>query len=138
MLGFCMLNPSTADASRDDPTIRRCIGFARAWGYGGVEIVNLFALRATEPRVLRQARDRVGAHNDRQILAAARRVDTMVVAWGIHGALAGRDREVLALLSQRIRLLILGRTRHGLPRHPLYLRRDVRPRALGASSRRAA
>jgi hypothetical protein len=133
-----MLNPSTADAVRDDPTIRRCIGFARRWGYGGVEVVNLFAFRASDPRALRGAPDPVGEKNDRHLASVARRVDAMVVAWGVHGALAARDREVLTLLSRWARLLALGWTRSGSPRHPLYLRRDVRPRPLSSASRSAA
>ncbi len=127
VIAFCMLNPSTADAERDDPTIRRCIGFARAWGRGGVEVVNLFALRATDPISLRDSSDPVGSENDRAIAAAARRARAVVIAWGMHGMLGARDREVLALLSRRTRLLCLGWTVQGQPRHPLYLRRDVQP-----------
>ena len=138
VVGFCLLNPSTADADRNDPTIRRCIGFARAWGYGGVEVVNLFAFRATDPRELRRATDAVGRANDRHLAAAARRVDAMVVAWGVHGAWQSRDRDALALLSRWTRPLALGWTRSGAPRHPLYLRRDVRPRALASVARSAA
>ena len=137
VVGFCMLNPSTADASRDDPTIRRCIGFARAWGYGGVEVVNIFALRATEPSRLRSARDRIGPGNDAALVAAAARVDVLVIAWGVHGTLLERDRTVLALLN-RTRLLALGWTRSGQPRHPLYVRRDARPFAIASASRSAA
>ena len=134
VIGFCMLNPSTAAASRDDPTIRRCVGFARAWGYGGVEVVNLFALRATEPSRLRSARDPIGPGNDAALVAAAARVDVLVIAWGVHGTLLERDRTVLALLS-RTRLLALGWTRSGAPRHPLYLRRDTRPFAIASAAR---
>ena len=132
------MNPSTADASSDDPTIRRCVGFARAWGYGGIEVVNLFGLCGTEPRALRSARDPIGEDNDAYLRATARRVDALVLAWGTHGTLRGRDREVLALLSRSRRLLVLGWTRSGQPRHPLYLRRDVRPIAVRRVSRFAA
>jgi len=123
-IAFCMLNPSTADARRDDPTIRRCIAFARDWGYGGVEVVNIFALRATDPRALRSARDPVGPRNDAFMLRAAAR-SPVVIAWGIHGALRDRGSTALRLFGPRARLLALGRTRSGAPRHPLYLRRDV-------------
>ena len=123
-IAFCMLNLSTADARRDDPTIRRCIGFARDWGYGGVEVVNIFALRATDPRALRSARDPVGPRNDAFMLRAAAR-SPVVIAWGIHGALRDRGSTVLRLFGPRARLLALGRTRSGAPRHPLHLRRDV-------------
>jgi hypothetical protein len=123
-IAFCMLNPSTADARRDDPTIRRCIGFARHWGYGGIEVVNIFALRATDPRALRSARDPVGPRNDAFMLRAAAE-SPIVIAWGVHGALRDREATALQLLGPRARLLALGRTRSGAPRHPLYLRRDT-------------
>jgi|SRR5690349_11377452 len=127
---FIMLNPSTAGARQDDPTIRRCIGFARAWGFARMDVVNLFALRATHPADLRRARDPVGAGNDRAIAAAARRADLVVAAWGVHGALAARDRAVRALLADRP-LHCLGVTRAGHPRHPLYLPAATRPVRLG-------
>jgi hypothetical protein len=123
-IAFCMLNPSTADARRDDPTIRRCIGFAREWGYGGIEVVNIFALRATDPRRLRSSRDPVGPRNDAFMLRAAAR-SPVVIAWGVHGALRDRGTEALKLFGAGSRLLALGRTRSGAPRHPLYLRRDA-------------
>jgi hypothetical protein len=123
-IAFCMLNPSTADARRNDPTIRRCMGFARDWGYGGIEVVNIFALRATDPRDLRSARDPVGPRNDAFMLRAAGR-SPVVIAWGVHGALRDRGAEALGLLAPRTRLLALGRTRSGAPRHPLYLRHDA-------------
>jgi hypothetical protein len=121
-----MLNPSTADAERDDPTIRRCGGFARAWGFGAMTVVNLFALRATDPARLRRARDPIGRDNDRHIAEAAAGADALVLAWGIHGALRDRDRAVLALLSE-LRPSCLGLTRGGHPRHPLYLPRAAAP-----------
>jgi hypothetical protein len=124
-IAFCMLNPSTADARRDDPTIRRCIGFARGWGYGGIEVVNIFALRATDPRDLRSADDPIGPRNDAFMLRAAA-LSPVVIAWGVHGALRDRGANALRLFGPRARLLVLGRTRSGAPRHPLYLRRDVK------------
>lgn len=133
-----MLNPSTADERSDDPTIRRCIGFARDWGYGGVEIVNLFALRATDPRELRDAGDPVGPRNDAYVVRTAERSALVVLAWGSHGGLRARDTQVLALLSPRARLLALGWTRARKPRHPLYLRRDVRPIVVAGGRRSAA
>ncbi|MGH2451997.1 MAG: DUF1643 domain-containing protein [Candidatus Limnocylindria bacterium] len=127
LIAFCMLNPSAADERSDDPTIRRCIGYARDWGYGGVEIVNLFALRATDPRELWDARDPVGRGNDVYVIEAAQRSEAVVIAWGVHGAFRSRGAAALDLLSPRARLLALGWTRAGEPRHPLYQRRDVRP-----------
>jgi hypothetical protein len=138
LVAFCMLNPSTADERSDDPTIRRCIGFARDWGYGGVDIVNLFALRATDPRELRDARDPVGPWNDDHVIDAAERSALVVVAWGSHGAFRARDAEVLEVLSPRARLRALGWTQARQPRHPLYLRRDVRPIAVAGDRRSVA
>lgn len=137
-IAFCMLNPSTADECVDDPTIRRCIGFARAWGYGGVEIVNLFALRATDPRELRRARDPVGDDNRIHVLAIAAKTAAMVIAWGAEGALREQGAQTLEVLSPRARLLALGWTQAGEPRHPLYLRRDLRPFVVAARRRSVA
>ena len=116
------LNPSTADHEVDDPTTRRCVGFAKAWGCGGLVLVNLFALRSTDPRRLRDHDDPVGAMNDRFLAAALDAAgDRPVVAcWGVRGTLRGRDAEVLALFGDRP-VQCFGRTRDGHPRHPLYL-----------------
>jgi hypothetical protein len=121
---FCMLNPSTADALRDDPTIRRCIGFARSWGYGSLEVINLFAYRATSPGELRAADDPVGPQNDWHIGQAAGRASLIIVAWGAHGSFLARDVPVAERLAGA---LCLGMTRTGYPRHPLYVRGDTRP-----------
>jgi hypothetical protein len=137
-IAFCMLNPSTADEHVDDPTIRRCIGFARDWGYGGVEIVNIFALRATNPRELRRAHDPIGRANNAHVIEVAQHSAAVVIAWGVHGALLARGAAAFRLLSPRARLLALGWTRAGEPRHPLYLRRDVRPIDVAAGRRFAA
>jgi hypothetical protein len=127
-LAFILLNPSTADGERDDPTVRRCIGFARRWGFSSLEVVNLFALRATQPAALRGAADPVGPENDGHLLAAAGRADRVVLAWGIHGKWRGREGEVLRLLRESRRgLSCLGLTREGHPRHVLYLPALARP-----------
>jgi hypothetical protein len=126
-VAFVMLNPSTADGERDDPTLRRCIRFARDWGFGSMEIVNLFSLRARSPRRLRRAADPVGPENDRHLLAAATRARRIVAAWGIHGALGARDLAVMRILGARRRLHCLGTTAAGHPRHPLYLAADTLP-----------
>jgi len=115
---FVMLNPSTADATLDDPTIRRCIGFSRFWGCGSVEVVNLFALRSTDPRALLSAADPVGAENDQHIREASTSALVVVAAWGAHGALLNRDRKVMRLLDSP---QCLGVTSAGFPRHPLYV-----------------
>ena len=125
---FVMLNPSTADDLRDDPTIRRCVGFARRWRAPAVEVVNLYALRATDPRDLFAHPAPIGPDNDRTIADAAARAAVIVVAWGVHGA---RDRErtarVIELLGARD-VSCLGVTGGGDPRHPLYLSSRARRR----------
>ena len=115
---FVALNPSTANATHDDPTIRRCIGYARAWGCDGVYVVNLFAYCATEPRVLRAQPEPVGIRNDHYLRKLARGAHIIVAAWGVHGTHLGRDRQVRALLPP---LHCLRLTRAGHPAHPLYL-----------------
>jgi hypothetical protein len=124
VLVFVMLNPSTADASVDDPTIRKCVGFAKRNGYGGILVVNLFAYRATEPRDLWRAAqeiDIVGPKNDEWILEATYGRPT-VLAWGAQARGWKRPDEVTAMLQVMDRsLFVLGRTIDGIPRHPLML-----------------
>jgi hypothetical protein len=121
---FVMLNPSTADAERDDPTIRRCLAFAKAWGYSSLVVCNLFALRATDPRELLGAADPIGPDGDVS-LAAARNADLVIAAWGAWVPF-GRDQQALWLL-RRTPLYCLGLTKQGYPRHPLYCRSDLQP-----------
>lgn len=115
---WIMLNPSTADAFKDDATICVVVGRSRRAGWGSLVIVNLFAYRATEPKALRSAADPVGPENDVHIAGAVRRAAVVVVAWGTQGAYLGRDRAVLGTLIGR-ELLSVGRTKDGHPRHPL-------------------
>jgi hypothetical protein len=122
---FIMLNPSTADATRNDPTIRRCIGFALRWQCDLLQVLNLFALRATQPNDMKRASDPVGPDNLRwfeRVLAKDTAANHLVVcAWGVHGAHRGQDQIVLRWLKdQGITPLALGCTRDGHPRHPLY------------------
>ncbi len=131
---FILLNPSTADARRDDPTVRRCAAFARRWGFGAVEVVNLFALRSTAPQALWEAADPVGPANDRQIRAAARRARRIVAGWGAPrggGPVSARAAAVAAALGPAHPLLCLGRTASGAPRHPLYLPAPTPPEPWG-------
>ena len=125
-VGFVMLNPSTADAERDDATIRRCIGYAQRWGYGSLEAVNLFAYRSTDPRQLRLVEDPVGPENDRHLLALRGRCSLLVAAWGNWGNLLRRGEGVLELLSSHP-LHCLGTTRAGHPLHPLHQRGNLVP-----------
>lgn len=121
-LGFLMLNPSTADASVDDPTIRRCMAFARRDGYGGIIVANLFALRSTDPKLLGKHPDPVGRENDAWIGQLRATCTTVVAAWGGNPTHV-RAHEVRALFGEHA-LSCLGVTKEGHPRHPLYVRGD--------------
>lgn len=127
MATFLMCNPSIADGTVNDPTIRRCIGFAKSWGCGGLYVGNAYALRSTDPKGLWVATDPVGPKNDDYLQGLATRAWShggwpLVAAWG---SIVKPDRvaQVLALPCMD-RLQALGVTKHGAPRHPLYLRSD--------------
>jgi hypothetical protein len=122
---FVGLNPSTADAHRDDPTIRRCIGFANSWGFGSVIVANLFAYRTPHPKLLRAAPNPIGPRNDRWLRTLATDAGLVVAAWGADGEYLRRATEVSARLGD---CRCLGLTASGAPRHPLYVRKDVLPR----------
>lgn len=125
---FVMLNPSTADAFRLDPTVRRCMGFAKRWGYGTLLVGNAFALRSTDPKALYEAADPVGPANDEQLRLIGERAHLVIAAWGNHGALGARGPAVMRILRTE-RLAHLGFTKAGQPRHPLYVRADTKPEA---------
>ncbi|MBK6486993.1 MAG: DUF1643 domain-containing protein [Gemmatimonadetes bacterium] len=119
---FIALNPSTADATRDDPTMRRCIAFAKRWGFGGMSVGNIFAFRATRPADMKAEPSPIGRANDRWLQRLAAESPVVVAAWGSHGAWMGRDARVLQLLGA---VDCLGVTASGAPRHPLYVRGDT-------------
>jgi hypothetical protein len=123
---FVGLNPSTADETKDDPTIRRCISFARDWGYSGLCVTNLFAFRATKPVDMMKAADPVGPDNDYWLCNTASKADLVVAAWGIHGTFAGRHQVVCQMLP---RFSYLRLTKEGYPGHPLYLPKTLQPMA---------
>lgn len=126
---FVMLNPSTADAEEDDPTIRRCVGFASRWGFRQLLVANVFAYRSTDPKVLRGVSEAIGPDNDHAIHTLARMAELVVCAWGTHGKLRCRDDQVVRIIRQAGEdPHHLGLTKAGHPRHPLYLRRDEAPR----------
>jgi hypothetical protein len=125
---FIMLNPSVADASIDDPTIRRVVGYARSWDYGSVTVVNLFALRSTDPAALKSAADPVGPLNDRHIAEVARSSAIIVAAWGAHPGIEGRARDVRRMLADAgVTLHRLALTKGGHLGHPLFLKSDLKP-----------
>ena len=144
---WIMLNPSTADGTEDDPTIRRCVGFAKAWGFGSIEVVNLFAFRATEPddlmALLRYGGDAIGPENDDHILEAAEACGIIIGAWGAHKSAGawdladGRAASVCRLLSRRD-INCLRITASGHPSHPLYLPGNLTPIPLNPHARMAA
>jgi hypothetical protein len=134
-VAFIGLNPSTADEVQDDPTVRRCIRYAKAWGYGGMIMLNIFAYRSTNPRGLYRPRgDVVGPMNDYWITQTVQRrdVDMVVACWGSHGKYRNRGIDVIGnVLSSGVSLLRLGPvTKLGHPRHPLYLKGDLKPEDL--------
>lgn len=118
-VNFICLNPSTADETSDDPTVRKCVKFARSWGYDALCITNLFAFRATQPRVMLAAMDPIGFGNDRWLLKVASEASLVVAAWGRDGAFNGRGSQVRQML-RRYDLHYLRLTREQ-PWHPLYL-----------------
>ena len=144
---WIMLNPSTADATKDDPTIRRCINYSKAWGFGGAAILNLFAYRATQVKNLEQAAkdgvDIIGPENNRQLdniakivnpkrskdkrgnVTVRQKSDIAMIAWGNHGVLQDRAKEVLSILEEPRYLRVNKAT--GQPGHPLYLPKKLTP-----------
>lgn len=125
---WILLNPSTADALHNDPTIHRCQSWSYAWGAGGIEVVNLFALRATDPGAMRAHAAPIGPDNDAAIDESVALADQVLCAWGNHGSHHNRAREVLDRLAPRKPPLYhLGTNADGSPKHPLYLPSDRRP-----------
>lgn len=125
---WVMLNPSTADAIKDDPTIRRCIGFAKSWGHDGIEVVNLFAYRSRDPKALRACTiSFIGPENDDYIHEAASRASLIVAAWGAYapGGDDSRARHVSVMLGPEAKCL--GLTARGRPLHPLYVPAFIKP-----------
>ena len=127
-VGFIMLNPSTADHRLNDPTIRRCIGYASRWEADALEIGNIFALRSTDPRKLYRHKDPVGPANDRVLVEMAKRCSFIVCGWGNHGTLNSRGALVKSmLLDAGADLRVLRLTKNGDPAHPLYLPANLEP-----------
>jgi hypothetical protein len=125
---FVMLNPSTATEIQNDPTVERCERRARALGFGGFRVTNIFAYRATDPKVMRAQADPVGPQNDAAILDSAAWADRIICAWGSHGAHMARGPRVEALLrATGLPLFHLGLNQDGQPKHPLYISYAVQP-----------
>ena len=127
-LTYIMLNPSTADENVNDPTVERCERRARALGFGSIEVVNLFAFRATDPGQMKAAEDPIGPENDYHIRDSVGRADMVIAAWGMHGAYRNRDEDVSLLVKDIEKPLYhLGLTKSNDPKHPLYVGYDVKP-----------
>jgi len=125
---FLMLNPSTADEWKLDPSCTRARLYAERWGYGALIVTNIFGWRATDPEEMKAVRDPVGRGNDRAILRAARESEIVVCAWGNHGAHLGRSDAVRKLLAKaRIDARVLRMNAGGEPAHPLYLPARLKP-----------
>jgi hypothetical protein len=124
MVQFIGLNPSTATETENDPTVTRCINYARDWGYGGMYMSNIFAFRATEPEDMKKAGNPVGPKNNHWLLKVHQEAAISVAAWGTDGAYLDREKQVLKLLGD---LHCLKLTKHNHPWHPLYLNNTLAP-----------
>lgn len=130
---FIMLNPSTANGDQDDPTIRRCVAFAKAWGFDRMEVVNLFAWRATDPRdilAMTAKGDPIGPDNQHHVDRALNDAGLVICAWGANGGHIGQDETMLGWIEENIREHqphALRLTKAGHPAHPLYLPATLRP-----------
>ena len=124
---FIMLNPSTANHEHDDPTIRRCTGFAHGWGCGGLYVGNLFAYRSTDPKRLRKVENPVGDENNKYLLEMTAKTDLIVIAWGSNppkvecNSLKGINADELHYLEL---------AKNGHPKHTLYLRKELYPKPM--------
>lgn len=122
---FIGLNPSTADAYVDDPTIRRCMDFACRWGYSHMTMINLFAFKTPHPALLKQAEDPEGSHNRRVLRRSCMSANLIVAAWGAHGTFANQANKLQGIWN-RYPVFCFGLTKSGQPLHPLYQRSDAK------------
>lgn len=125
---FIMLNPSKATEVQNDPTVERCERRARALGFGAFQVTNIFAWRETDPFKMRKASDPIGPENDAAILAGVSWADQVIAAWGTHGAHLDRGPQMTAMLRATGKpLFTLGLSKHGHPKHPLYISYSQQP-----------
>lgn len=125
---FIMLNPSIADYNIDDPTIRRCIGFAKSWGYGGLYVGNLFAYRSTKPNGLFEAIDPIGEKNDYHLSNMNQQCELAICAWGNQKIIDKINSNHKPLSNINIPLHYIELSNNGTPKHPLYLRGNLQPK----------
>lgn len=124
---FLLLNPSTADEIKNDPTVERCERYAKSWGYGRLIVANLFAFRATDPKKLKWALDPIGPDNNAWIQKAREMSDLCICGWGVNGTLYGRGMIVQNALKELGPLHCLKKTKDGHCSHPLYLKKSLTP-----------
>lgn len=128
MLPFLMLNPSTADEMKNDPTVERCQRRAESMGYGGFIVLNVFAYRSTDPKGLKIIDDPVGTENDAYIRDVLNQCDKVICAWGNHGQHNKRSTAIHELLRDaEATPFILALNGSGEPKHPLYIGYDHQP-----------
>jgi len=128
---FVMLNPSTADEIDNDPTVERCQRRAKALGFGGIRVVNIFALRSTDPAALYEAQDPIGPENDEVILEATIGAGLVICAWGTHGNFLSRGKQVMSLFHRAgVMAHCLQLNADGTPQHPLYIAYEVMPKPM--------
>ena len=128
VVNFLMLNPSVADEHRNDPTVERCQRRAHQMGFGGFSVTNIFAWRDTDPHAMRRAKAPEGPQNDAVLRAEARASHLVIAAWGTHGAHKARGQAVAQMLrADGTGLFHLGLSKHGHPRHPLYVPYSQKP-----------
>jgi len=121
---FIGLNPSTADETKDDPTIRRCMGFTKQWGFGSLCMLNLFAYRTVNPEEMKRQIDPIGPDNDKYLLQICSEASLIIAAWGTQGNFVDRDKKIMALIPD---MKCLSNTKNGFPQHPLYVRKNAMP-----------
>ncbi len=124
IVAFIGLNPSSANETSDDPTSRRCMGFANDWGYGGISLINLFAFCAHSPKSMMMAADPIGSENDRWIDRVISESDLVIAAWGNRGTFMDRANELHSRIDN---MYCLKLTERGQPMHPLYVKADIIP-----------
>lgn len=125
-VAFIGLNPSTADEMVDDPTVRRCINYAKSWNFGGMYMLNIFGVRATDPKEMLMDSNPVGDMNDDYIIDEIEHASRIVCCWGAHGKHLGRSAKIIEMLSDK-KLFCFGLTKDGEPKHPLYLSKELIP-----------
>ncbi|GAL83447.1 hypothetical protein MYP_674 [Sporocytophaga myxococcoides] len=123
---FIMHNPSTADESEDDRTIKRCVNFAKSWGYGGIYVGNIFAYRSTKPEVIKQVIDPIGPDNNKHLTEMLQKCQIVIAAWGNHPKTESKPLKGIDIGK----FYYLSLTKTGNPRHPLYLKMNLKPQKL--------